>query len=202
MADDDVIYAEGLVKTFGAVRALDGLDLAVRSGEVHGFLGPNGSGKSTTIRILLGLLRGEWWHRHAVRPRPVVRRGGPPSPARVRPRRGEPLAEPHWRRGNRHPRSSAWRSRSRTPRATVQALRARPHEEGALVLEGQPPEGRARGRTRGACRVAHPRRADERPRPADGDGLPGMHPRAHRRAASPCCSRATSSPRSRRSAIA
>ena len=57
MADDDVIYAEGLVKTFGAARALDGLDLAVRSGEVHGFLGPNGSGKSTTIRILLGLLR-------------------------------------------------------------------------------------------------------------------------------------------------
>lgn len=46
----------GLVKTFGAVQALDGLDLTVRAGEVHGFLGPNGAGKSTTIRILLGLL--------------------------------------------------------------------------------------------------------------------------------------------------
>jgi ABC-2 type transport system ATP-binding protein len=47
----------GLVKDFGRVRALDGLDLTVREGEVHGFLGPNGAGKSTTIRILLGLLR-------------------------------------------------------------------------------------------------------------------------------------------------
>ncbi|QNN53777.1 ABC transporter ATP-binding protein [Nocardioides mesophilus] len=53
------ITAEGLVKTFGATRALDGLDLAVETGEVHGFLGPNGSGKSTTIRILLGLLRAD-----------------------------------------------------------------------------------------------------------------------------------------------
>jgi ABC-2 type transport system ATP-binding protein len=46
-----------LQKRFGTVRALDGLDLSVRSGEVHGFLGPNGSGKSTTIRVLLGLAR-------------------------------------------------------------------------------------------------------------------------------------------------
>jgi ABC-2 type transport system ATP-binding protein len=52
-----VIRAAGLVKTFGSVRALDGLDLAVRRGEVHGFLGPNGAGKSTTIRIVLGLIR-------------------------------------------------------------------------------------------------------------------------------------------------
>src|SRR5690349_14354780 len=51
------IAVSGLVKTFGATRALDGLDLEVATGEVHGFLGPNGSGKSTTIRVLLGLLR-------------------------------------------------------------------------------------------------------------------------------------------------
>src|SRR5215218_9453146 len=49
----------GLVKTFGSFRALDGLDLSVAEGEVHGFLGPNGSGKSTTIRVLLGLLRAD-----------------------------------------------------------------------------------------------------------------------------------------------
>jgi ABC-2 type transport system ATP-binding protein len=52
-----MIEAQGLRKTFGAVHALDGLDLSVRAGEVHGFLGPNGAGKSTTIRILLGLAR-------------------------------------------------------------------------------------------------------------------------------------------------
>ena len=51
-----VISVHGLVKKFGNVRALDGLDLEVRRGEVHGFLGPNGAGKSTTIRSLLGLL--------------------------------------------------------------------------------------------------------------------------------------------------
>ncbi|WP_018255658.1 ABC transporter ATP-binding protein [Salinispora mooreana] len=53
------IAVDGLVKSFGAVRALDGLNLRVEAGEVHGFLGPNGSGKSTTIRVLLGLLRGD-----------------------------------------------------------------------------------------------------------------------------------------------
>jgi ABC-2 type transport system ATP-binding protein len=53
------ISVSGLVKTFGRVRALDGLDLSVSFGEVHGFLGPNGSGKSTTIRVLLGLLRAD-----------------------------------------------------------------------------------------------------------------------------------------------
>jgi len=53
------ISISGLVKTFGATRALDGLDLEVATGEVHGFLGPNGSGKSTTIRVLLGLLRAD-----------------------------------------------------------------------------------------------------------------------------------------------
>jgi ABC-2 type transport system ATP-binding protein len=68
----EAIHTQGLVKTFGATRALDGVDLDVATGEVHGFLGPNGAGKSTTIRILLGLLRkdegevrllgGDPWH--------------------------------------------------------------------------------------------------------------------------------------------
>jgi ABC-2 type transport system ATP-binding protein len=51
------ISTSGLVKRYGSTVALDGLDLSVDSGEVHGFLGPNGAGKSTTIRVLLGLLR-------------------------------------------------------------------------------------------------------------------------------------------------
>ncbi len=53
------ISVSGLRKTFGRTVALDGLDLEVLPGEVHGFLGPNGSGKSTTIRVLLGLLRAD-----------------------------------------------------------------------------------------------------------------------------------------------
>ncbi|MDT0345017.1 ABC transporter ATP-binding protein [Streptomyces litchfieldiae] len=55
----NAITVSGLVKTFGRTRALDGLDLEVETGEVHGFLGPNGAGKSTTIRVLLGLLRAD-----------------------------------------------------------------------------------------------------------------------------------------------
>ncbi|MFP3395319.1 ABC transporter ATP-binding protein [Brevibacterium sp. SIMBA_078] len=51
------ISMRDVVKSYGRVRALDGLDLEVARGEVHGFLGPNGAGKSTTIRILLGILR-------------------------------------------------------------------------------------------------------------------------------------------------
>jgi ABC-2 type transport system ATP-binding protein len=54
---ETVIQTEGLTKRFGSIRALDGLDLEVGTGEVHGFLGPNGAGKTTTLRVLLGLLR-------------------------------------------------------------------------------------------------------------------------------------------------
>src|SRR3954453_7056155 len=53
------ISVSGLHKSFGKVVALDGLDLEVQTGQVHGFLGPNGAGKSTTIRILLGLVRAD-----------------------------------------------------------------------------------------------------------------------------------------------
>ena len=53
------VQIEGLTKSFGRSRALDGLDLSVAPGDVTGFLGPNGAGKSTTIRILLGLLRAD-----------------------------------------------------------------------------------------------------------------------------------------------
>ena len=55
--DDAPVRVRGLAKRFGRLTALDGLDLTVAPGSVHGFLGPNGAGKSTTIRILLGLYR-------------------------------------------------------------------------------------------------------------------------------------------------
>lgn len=53
------IAVQGLRKSYGKALALDGLDLAVRAGEVHGLLGPNGAGKTTTLRVLLGLLRAD-----------------------------------------------------------------------------------------------------------------------------------------------
>lgn len=53
------ISVSGLHKSFGKTHALDGLDLSVATGEVHGFLGPNGAGKSTAIRVLLGLLKAD-----------------------------------------------------------------------------------------------------------------------------------------------
>jgi ABC-2 type transport system ATP-binding protein len=55
----DAIDVSGLCKSFGRTQALAGVDLTVRTGEVHGFLGPNAAGKSTTIRVLLGLLRAD-----------------------------------------------------------------------------------------------------------------------------------------------
>src|SRR3981081_2060900 len=53
----DAIVAEGLVKTFGSVHALDGLDVTVPEGTVLGLLGPNGAGKTTCVRILATLLK-------------------------------------------------------------------------------------------------------------------------------------------------
>jgi len=52
-----VILVESLVKAFGSFRAVDGVSLDVKPGEIHGFLGPNGAGKTTTIRMIAGLLK-------------------------------------------------------------------------------------------------------------------------------------------------
>jgi ABC-2 type transport system ATP-binding protein len=58
MTDDRrPVQARGLVKRYGAVMAVDHVDLTVERGDVYGFLGPNGAGKTTTLRILLGLIR-------------------------------------------------------------------------------------------------------------------------------------------------
>jgi ABC-type multidrug transport system ATPase subunit len=54
---EPLVRTRGLTKRYGAITAVDGLDLTVRRGEVYGFLGPNGAGKTTTLRMLLGLIR-------------------------------------------------------------------------------------------------------------------------------------------------
>ena len=54
--DGAAIVAQGVVRTFGATRAVDGVSLAVETGEIYGFLGPNGAGKSTLTRVLCTLL--------------------------------------------------------------------------------------------------------------------------------------------------
>ncbi len=59
MSGQPAVTATGLVKFYGRARALDGLDLQVDRGDVHGFLGPNGAGKTTTLRTLLGLIRAD-----------------------------------------------------------------------------------------------------------------------------------------------
>ncbi|MGH3450731.1 MAG: ABC transporter ATP-binding protein, partial [Haloechinothrix sp.] len=56
---DNTISISGLHKSFGRTHALDGLDLTVARGEIHGFLGPNGSGKTTTLRVLLGVIKAD-----------------------------------------------------------------------------------------------------------------------------------------------
>src|SRR2546422_3741611 len=52
-----VLSARGLKRAFGKVRAVDGLDLTVHSGEIYGFLGVNGAGKTTAIRLLMGIIK-------------------------------------------------------------------------------------------------------------------------------------------------
>jgi ABC-2 type transport system ATP-binding protein len=54
---DCAVLTRGLVRRFGSVRAVDGIDLSIRRGEIYGFLGPNGAGKSTAVRVLCTLLR-------------------------------------------------------------------------------------------------------------------------------------------------
>ena len=184
------ISISGLVKTFGPTRALDGLDLEVRPGEVHGFLGPNGAGKTTTIRVLLGLLRadagqaellgGDPWRDAVALHR---RLAYVPGDVTLWPNLsgGEVIDLLGRLRGGLDPDA---------PGRAARAVRAGPAQEGPHLLQGQPPEGRAGRRAGLRRRAAAAGRADLGPRPADGGRLPGGHrrraaPRAHGAAVQP-----------------
>ena len=85
---DAAIRARGLVRDFGDLHAVDGVDLEVERGEIYGFLGPNGAGKSTTVRMLCTLLAPD---RRAGRRSPAST--SPPSPSEVRLRIGVALQD-------------------------------------------------------------------------------------------------------------
>ena len=158
----DPIAIRGLVKTFGRTRALDGLDLTVRTGEVHGFLGPNGAGKSTTIRVLLGLLRAD---AGAAR----LLGGDPWRDATALHRRlayvpGDVTLWPDLSGGEVI--DLLLQLRGGADRARRQALLERfdldPRTQGAGLLQGQPAEGGPDRRARLRRRAAAPRRAHRR----------------------------------------
>ena len=90
----NAIEVRALRKSFGSTQALDGLDLFVRTGEVHAFLGPNGAGKTTTIRILLGLLRNDGGEASLLGGDPWRNAVPPARQAGLRARRRDPVAEP------------------------------------------------------------------------------------------------------------
>jgi ABC-2 type transport system ATP-binding protein len=179
------ISTSGLVKTFGPTRALDGLDLSVRTGEVHGFLGPNGAGKTTTIRILLGLLRADAGRTELL--------GGDPWRDAVALHRrlayvpGDVTLWPNLSGGEVIDLLGRLRG-GLDPKRRAELLerfdldprkKARTYSKGNR-LQGQPPEGRPHRRARlrrGAAAAAG--RAHRRPGPADGGHLPPGDHREH-----------------------
>lgn len=171
----EAISVSALVKTFGRTRALDGLDLFVATGEVHGFLGPNGAGKSTTLRILLGLLRHDSGTARVLGGGPVGAGHRSAPAAGLRPGRRHAVAQP-LRRGSRGPAgTAAGRAGPGEEGRTSRALRTRPHKAGAHLLQGQPPKGCPGRRARLRCGAAFARRAHLRARPADGSRLQRLH---------------------------
>ena len=176
---EPVVQWSGLRKRFGGVVALDGLDLAVRRGrgswlprpergrEVHHH--PGAAGADPRRRR----------SRRTVRRRPLAAgRQAPSSAWRTSPGRravARPDRRPMPRRDRRLTHGGSTRSRRDRP---DRGFRARPDETDPGLLQGQPPEGRPRGRAGRRGGPAHPRRAHLRARPTDGAGLPAVRARA------------------------
>ena len=178
---DPVLVIHDLVKTFGSTRALDGLDLTVAAGEVHGFLGPNGAGKSTTIRSLLGLLRTDSGTITVFGLDPW--RDSVPIHRRLAYVPGDVTLWPNLSGGETIDmllRMRGVEPRSTPARGAARALRPRPHQARPGLLQGQPAEGRAGRGVRRRRRPARPRRADVGAGPADGGGLRRLPGRAGR----------------------
>ena len=186
----NAIETSGLVKTFGDTRALDGVDLTIRSGSVYGLLGPNGAGKTTTIRVLTTLLKptsgravGARPRRGRARPRPSGRRSASPA-STPRSTRTSPgtrtwcwssrLLGLSW--------SDARQARDRAAGGVRAVGRGRP--AGADLLGRHAPAHRHRRQPGHQARDPVPGRADVGPRPAQpqpgvGSGPPDRRRRDH-----------------------
>ncbi|MEJ7755239.1 MAG: ATP-binding cassette domain-containing protein [Nocardioidaceae bacterium] len=166
-----MIKTRGLTKRYGALTAVDGLDLDVREGDVYGFLGANGSGKTTTVRMLLGLVLATSGDIE-VRRRGDARRRRARAAAGRRTRRG-PAAYGHLSgRTNLMllDASGGGSSRSTRKRRVGEALEqcrlvGRRATASQGVLARHAPAPGARGRAAAGATAARARRADERPGP-------------------------------------
>ncbi|MBW3603847.1 MAG: ATP-binding cassette domain-containing protein [Actinobacteria bacterium] len=180
---DVVIHTKGLVKDYGATRALAGVDLAVERREIFGFLGPNGAGKSTTIRVLLDLLRPTAGHVEVLGVPPA--RGGPALRVRIGARRRDDRR--HRDAGRRaRPRCRGRQHPGRLGRSAAARTGLR-HDRAGGGRDHGPPGGRSRGRRRARGPRVHARRhrADHRRRLDDGGVavlvVPGGAAAVHRR---------------------
>ena len=192
MTDAPAIEVRGLVKRFGDVRALDGVDLIARQGQVLGLLGPNGAGKTTLVRVLATLLKPDAGSAQRARPGRAARRcvaaradraGRPVRGGRRKPHRpGEPddgRPAVRVRSGDRQG------ARARAAGALRPRRRRRASDEDLLRRDAPPPRSRRGARRQAACAV--PGRADDGPRPAQPPGPVGGDRRRSSPRARPCC---------------
>ena len=160
------MQVRGLVKRYGELTAVDGVDLTVNAGDVYGYLGPNGAGKTTSLRMMLGLIRPSAGQRPPVRPRPDGER------RRARGRRGlrrgadllsvpERAAQPRAARRLRRRRRQA---EDRRGARHGRALRPR-QGPGRRLLARHAPAARDRRGAAARPEAAAARRARHRPRP-------------------------------------
>ena len=179
------IEASGLVKVFGDVRAVDGVDLAVRRGSVYGVLGPNGAGKTTTIRMLATLLEPDAGSAHVLghdvqhdadAVRGLVSLTGQMASVDEDLTGRENLVLLGWLLGLKRP---AAKARADRAAGRVRARGRREPARQALLGRHAPAAGHRRQHRRDP-RAAVPRRADDRPRPALAQPGVGHHPRPAR----------------------